>query len=388
MNNPNPEAQKLIVEARDAMRRGDKATAWRLAEQAAILAPEVEDVWLILTVSDPDPQYALAYAQKALEVNPSSKRARQAVDWALHQLKQTDTLSQTQESTPVEKPAQPLPKAGPVHEAPPPVKRSNNRKLMYVGAFLGLLICAVLAFSAYTALIHPAFASILNRVGAPARETLWAPVEVAKPPAGHAEADEVPQQAADTLTAEATQEPSAVAPTATPSLPTEAPTEESVESPEITETPEATETPASMVMEIVDDPPPSESNAPLPEVALSGNGTRWIDVDLTNQMVNAYEGDVVVNSFVVSTGTWMTPTVTGQYKVYVKYRSAKMSGPGYYLPNVPYIMYFYKGYGLHGTYWHNNFGTPMSHGCVNLRTDDAAWLYDWASVGTLVNVHH
>jgi lipoprotein-anchoring transpeptidase ErfK/SrfK len=105
-------------------------------------------------------------------------------------------------------------------------------------------------------------------------------------------------------------------------------------------------------------------------------------------MVYAYEGDVVVNSFVVSTGTWATPTVTGQYKIYVKYRSAKMSGPGYYLPNVPYIMYFYKGYGLHGTYWHNNFGTPMSHGCVNLRTEDAGWLFNWASVGTIVNVHY
>ncbi|MGE5251028.1 MAG: L,D-transpeptidase, partial [Bacteroidota bacterium] len=59
-----------------------------------------------------------------------------------------------------------------------------------------------------------------------------------------------------------------------------------------------------------------------------------------------------------------------------------------YLPNVPYTMYFYKGYGLHGTYWHNNFGTPMSHGCVNLRIEDSKWLYNFASVGTTVNVHY
>jgi lipoprotein-anchoring transpeptidase ErfK/SrfK len=130
----------------------------------------------------------------------------------------------------------------------------------------------------------------------------------------------------------------------------------------------------------------SGSTAPLPVAA--STGSRWIDVDLTNQRVYAYEGDTVVNSFIVSTGTWLHPTVTGQYNIYVKYRSAPMSGPGYYLPNVPYIMYFYKGYGLHGTYWHSNFGTPMSHGCVNLRTDEAAWLYNWASVGTLVNVHY
>ncbi|MDX1378970.1 MAG: L,D-transpeptidase, partial [Anaerolineales bacterium] len=72
----------------------------------------------------------------------------------------------------------------------------------------------------------------------------------------------------------------------------------------------------------------------------------------------------------------------------IKYRSNKMSGPGYYLPDVPYIMYFHGSYGLHGTYWHNNFGTPMSHGCVNLTIEDAGWLYNWASIGTLVNVHY
>jgi lipoprotein-anchoring transpeptidase ErfK/SrfK len=65
-----------------------------------------------------------------------------------------------------------------------------------------------------------------------------------------------------------------------------------------------------------------------------------------------------------------------------------MAGPGYYLPDVPYTMYFYRGYGIHGTYWHSNFGTPMSHGCVNMQTDEAGWMFNWASVGTLVNVHN
>ena len=63
-----------------------------------------------------------------------------------------------------------------------------------------------------------------------------------------------------------------------------------------------------------------------------------------------------------------------------------MSGPGYYLPDVPFIMYFYKGYGLHGTYWHNNFGQPMSHGCVNMPTPEAEWAYNWAGIGTPVIV--
>jgi lipoprotein-anchoring transpeptidase ErfK/SrfK len=147
-----------------------------------------------------------------------------------------------------------------------------------------------------------------------------------------------------------------------------------------------------MAMEIVADTPTSQfaqpnPDAPKPSVASNGS-TRWIDVDLTNQRVYAYEGETLVNSFLVSTGTWLTPTVTGQYKVYVKYEKANMHGPGYFLPDVPYVMYFYKGYGLHGTYWHSNFGTPMSHGCVNLATGDAGWLFSWASVGTVVNVHY
>ena len=63
-----------------------------------------------------------------------------------------------------------------------------------------------------------------------------------------------------------------------------------------------------------------------------------------------------------------------------------MSGPGYYLPDVPYVMYFYQSYGLHGTYWHSNFGQPMSHGCVNLPTPEAEWFFNWAEVGTPVHV--
>ena len=76
----------------------------------------------------------------------------------------------------------------------------------------------------------------------------------------------------------------------------------------------------------------------------------------------------------------------GTFRIYVKYRSTPMSGPGYYLPAVPHTMYFYGGYAIHGAYWHNNFGRPMSHGCVNMRLADAAALFNWAPVGTKVVV--
>lgn len=113
---------------------------------------------------------------------------------------------------------------------------------------------------------------------------------------------------------------------------------------------------------------------------------RTVYVVLSEQKAYALENGKVIKEFVVSTGTVEHPTVTGHFEVYVKYKSAGMSGPGYNLPNVPNVMYFYLDYGLHGTYWHNNFGHPMSHGCVNFSLPDAEWLFDWVSVGTPVVV--
>ena len=117
-------------------------------------------------------------------------------------------------------------------------------------------------------------------------------------------------------------------------------------------------------------------------------GSKWIDVNLSTQTVTAYEGQAAVFSSVVSTGTRWTPTVAGTFRIQTKYVSAGMSGPGYSFPNVPYVMYFYRGYGFHGTYWHNNFGTPMSHACINMTTADARWLYNWAPMGTKVVTHY
>lgn len=105
---------------------------------------------------------------------------------------------------------------------------------------------------------------------------------------------------------------------------------------------------------------------------------KWIEVDVTAQQVTAWEGDQPVYLFTVSTGLSNTPTVLGQYRIYWKLESTLMAGPSYYLPDVPYTMYFYGGYALHGTYWHDNFGQPMSHGCINLRTEEAQKLFEWA----------
>jgi hypothetical protein len=119
-----------------------------------------------------------------------------------------------------------------------------------------------------------------------------------------------------------------------------------------------------------------------------------IEVDLTNQKLYAFEGTNKIFEFLVSTGKWGR-TPTGEFRIWVKLRYTKMEGGStalgtyYNLPNVPYTMFFYndeipksRGYGIHGTYWHNNFGHPMSHGCVNMKTEDVARLYEWASPDT------
>lgn len=111
-----------------------------------------------------------------------------------------------------------------------------------------------------------------------------------------------------------------------------------------------------------------------------------IVVSTEDQRIYAYQDGNLVRTHLVSTGLPGTPTVHGDYAIYVKYQATDMSGPDYYLPQVPYTMYFYQGYGIHGTYWHNAFGRPMSHGCVNLPTPEAEWFFNFADVGTPVRV--
>ena len=119
----------------------------------------------------------------------------------------------------------------------------------------------------------------------------------------------------------------------------------------------------------------------------NASGKKWIEIDLSSQRLVAHQGDSVVMRTKVSTGLRNTPTPVGRYAVRVKIRRQTMTGLGYSLPNVQWVMYFYRDYAIHGTYWHNRFGRPMSHGCVNARNGDAKFLYNWASRGTPVIIH-
>ncbi len=111
---------------------------------------------------------------------------------------------------------------------------------------------------------------------------------------------------------------------------------------------------------------------------------KHIVVDLQKQRVYAYEGDRVVFNFLVSTGLY-GKTELGHFRIWYKVRSQTMKGGDpsigtyYYLPNVQFVQFFNKGISFHSTYWHNNFGHPMSHGCVNMTLTDAETLYYWAN---------
>ena len=123
---------------------------------------------------------------------------------------------------------------------------------------------------------------------------------------------------------------------------------------------------------------------PVPPPTLLERGERWIDVDLDNQILVAYEGDVPVYSTMVSSGGKDTPTETGVYRMWVKESEADMKGLNgedpYSVATVPWTQFFSpeKGLALHTAYWHDQFGTRRSHGCVNLAPRDARWLYFWS----------
>ncbi len=120
--------------------------------------------------------------------------------------------------------------------------------------------------------------------------------------------------------------------------------------------------------------------------------TKWILVDISEQTLYAYDGEVLFMKQTVSTGLELTPTSVGVFSIHRKTPSRYMQGPTpgqsnqfYDLPGVPWDMYFSNdGSVIHGAYWHNNFGRQWSHGCVNLPLDKARELYEWTPVGTPV----
>lgn len=122
-----------------------------------------------------------------------------------------------------------------------------------------------------------------------------------------------------------------------------------------------------------------------------GPHDKWIEVDLSSQHLVAYEGDRPVYVTLISSGRAYHPddpeanflTPTGLFRIRAKHLAATMDGDTaadgpYSIDDVPWVMYFELAYALHGAFWHNAFGFPRSHGCVNLSPLDAQWIFNWS----------
>lgn len=121
---------------------------------------------------------------------------------------------------------------------------------------------------------------------------------------------------------------------------------------------------------------------------------KYIDISLSRQILTCFDGGKAQFSTLISSGISKYPTPSGTFSIYSKSLFTRMRweyGPNhpdnYDLPNVPYAMFFSGGFSIHGTYWHSNFGHPMSHGCINAPTAAAAWIWNWAPKGTKVIVY-
>lgn len=353
-----PSFPQVLAKGLEALEQENLVDARGYALRAVRLDPLSEEAWLLLAAAAPR-QYRPPYLRHLLTIHPESEGARQA----LAELKaKPGRPAAADEANPLPSPEQIVaqisdtaPATRPAGGGNPPVRKSASaagdsdilRKVFGAGGIRWAAL--VISLACLLALSATAFVGVA------------------------AYAQEVP------VMARVARAESVVPPTFTPSF---TPTVTASFTPTFTHTytPSPTHTATNTL-------PPTNTPWPDAYIIPGANGERWIDIDISSQSLTAYEGNTPIRRFIVSTGTAAHPTVLGRYRIYVKMRYDNMAGPGYYLPNVPYTMYFYRGYAIHGTYWHHNFGTPMSHGCVNMYTPDAEWMFYFSSVGTLVNIH-
>ena len=348
----------LLKQAKTAVQQGQQQQARRLLQQAVRQDPQDYRGWLWLATVAQSPQASLEYVNRAEMLAPNNNTVQKARRWAEKRLQQSSQAEPT---------ASPL-----TLEATSRVSPRPQWMRWLVLAAIVLLVGASSLFAwqyfqpndaaEETAVLNSSLTSVSQpEAGTPLAGTAVA----AKPTATHTPQPYMPAKSIASTGADAPR------PTWT-----------------ITPTPSPTPTPTPTVIPTFVNPNYQDAVRPFGV----GANERWIDVNLTSQTLTAFEGDTAVFSTLISSGTWEHPTVTGQFRIWLEYESQTMDGRllgyDYYLEDVPYVMYFFQDYAIHGTFWHNNFGTPMSHGCVNMATDDAGWIYNFATVGTMVNVHY
>lgn len=356
MNDEKSIYDRYLQKAFHSLKLGDKPSARIWGMKAAQNNPEREEAWLVLAALA-TPRASINYLKHALEINPDSVQARKGMHWAIQRLRsEISSLNQIQ---------------SPVSTAEYIVKPFEKKSNVPFFAWLFVLlivpgiILSWLRFPGFTQALNNRNLNILQGQSIPKASSTATSTQTFTP--------------TFTFTATPTHTNT---PTSTPTLtPTQTPTLTPTQTPTFTPTFTSTPPPLTEV-----EPQPTEIVVKVNRPEGVKKNERWIDVVLSRQRLFVYQGDELIEKFVVSTGIAKYPTVKGIFNIYVKYKFADMRGDDYFLEDVPFVMYFYEDYGIHGTYWHDNFGTPMSHGCVNLRTEDAKWLFNYVNVGTKVRV--
>ena len=368
---------QALKQATDALQRGDKHAARAWAQIAASLAPDMEGPWLVLAAVA-KPHASIAYLERALEINPESKRARAGLVWAhqqhAHQLersaKGTVPASSTREGLPTR--IKPTIQSGqPFIQAPPKALKGSRISIPLLLLILTLCLIAVGAF--WPGAGASVSAAILGKPGSSQDSQIlaWLPAGLVKP--------------TDTPLPTATSTP-----TATPS-PTPLPTDTSTPTPVPTDTATLTSTAT---------PLPTNTPQPtvVPQVAASQlpvGGKKLIVVSISQQHVYAYQGGVLVYSFVASTGSGNS-TRTGTFSILDKIPKDYAETWDFWMPD--WMGIYHSGYledGFHSLpllnngqrLWGDSLGKPVTYGCIVLGIQDSRTLYNWAEVGTTVQIN-
>ncbi|VAW34366.1 hypothetical protein MNBD_CHLOROFLEXI01-2819 [hydrothermal vent metagenome] len=354
----SPPVNLLLKQAKTAVQQGHRQQARRLLQQAVRQNPQDFRGWLWLATVAQSPQASLEYIHRAEMLAPNNGTVEKARRWAEKRLARSQPAEQNSISGSM-----------------------ASRNWLKTGRWLVLTLIALLLLGAGAIAAWQYFqpnetetvakTAVLNSsiAAASQKDSLAVAVATAVPAEPTATSTQQPYAPAKAVANVGANQPR---PTWT-----------------VTPTPSPTPTPAPTIVPTFISPNNQQSGRPFGV----GAHERWIDVDLSTQTLTAYEGDTAVLTTLISSGTSDHPTVTGQFRIWLEYETQTMDGRllgyDYYLEDVPYVMYFFEDYALHGTYWHNNFGTPMSHGCVNMTIEDAGWIFNnFATIGTMVNVHN
>jgi lipoprotein-anchoring transpeptidase ErfK/SrfK len=383
----------------DNIKAGRKGNARELLQALANQYPKDVRIWLWLAALATSEQESLDYIGQAKRIAPDDARVLKAEAWANERSIAVPDETPLAAEAPIPPPipiqkTQPPPISAVTQERPKQPAPKSNRLFRFAVVFL-LVLFLIVATSLVYVFVRASSDNDPEEVTGALIATddialntgIDSPVQVAPTMTPTTEPTPSPAPTLVEIEAEPTKvperailiRPKNVLMSFAGTVPTWTPT------PRPTDTPTPSPTPYPT---FVSDPSAAAASRPLG----LARDEKWIDVDITSQSLVAYEGDFPVFDSLVSTGTNDHPTVTGQFRIWLRFRSQDMDGYrlgyDYFLRNVPFVQYFYYDYSLHGTFWHNNFGNPMSHGCVNLPTPAAEWLFDWAEHGTLVNIHY